>query len=127
MASGVTPRPLRNEARSNAPPSGEAPPGSIQKDYNLALKDGERDVLGGNNGVTDDHDAFLQMASEFPVRTSIYTFGLPVFAVLQLINGFVHDGSLELIGLFAVLMVAFSVKLTLYHVAIYRRQKVDSW
>lgn len=78
-----------------------------------------------NNGVTDDYDAFCRMASEFPVRTGIFTFGLPVFALLQLINGFVHDGSLAYIGLFAVLLVVFSVKLTQYHVAMYRRQKLQ--
>jgi hypothetical protein len=73
--------------------------------------------------LTNDHDAFFEMASEFPMRTGIYTFGLPVFALLQLINGFVHEGSLVYIGLFAALAVAFSVKLTQYHVAIYRRRK----
>lgn len=77
-----------------------------------------------DDGVTDDHNAFVQMASEFPVRTGIYTFGLPVFALLQLINGVVHEGALTFIGLFAVLVVAFSVMLTRYHVAIYRRKKV---
>jgi hypothetical protein len=75
------------------------------------------------NGVTDDYDAFLQMANEFPVRTSIFTFGPPVFGLLQLINGLVHDGSLLFIGLFAVVAVALSVILTQYHVAVYRRQK----
>lgn len=80
-----------------------------------------------SNGVTDDYDEFLQMASDFPVRTGLYTFGLPVFALLQLINGFVHDGSLVFIGLFAALVVAFSVVLTRYHVAIYRRKKFTRW
>ncbi|UPV76883.1 hypothetical protein M0R89_20665 (plasmid) [Halorussus limi] len=75
------------------------------------------------DGVTDDRDAFFQMASDFPVRTVLYTFGLPVFGLLQLINGLVHDGSLVFIGLFAALLVAFSAVLTQYHVAIYRRKK----
>lgn len=74
------------------------------------------------NGVTDDYDAFCQMASEFPIRTGIFTFGLPVFALLQLINGFVHDAALAYIGLFAALAVAVSVMLTRYHVAVYRRR-----
>ena len=77
-----------------------------------------------DDGITDDHDVFFQMASEFPVRTGIYTFGLPVFALLQLINGFVHDGPLDFIGLFGVLVVAFSVILTQYHLAVYRRKKL---
>ena len=67
------------------------------------------------------------MANEFPVRTGIYTFGLPVFALLQLINGYVHEGSLLFIGLFAALVVAFSVILTQYHVAVYRRKNVTQW
>lgn len=79
------------------------------------------------DGVTDDHDAFVQMASEFPVRTGIYTFGLPVFALLQLINGFVHGGSLVFIALFGALVVAFSAILTQYHVAAYRRKKITRW
>ncbi|WP_137287037.1 hypothetical protein [Halorussus salinisoli] len=74
--------------------------------------------------LTDDHDAFRQMASEFPVRTGIFTFGLPVFALLQVLNGYVHESSFVSIGLFALLVVAFSVKLTQYQIAVYRREKV---
>ena len=74
--------------------------------------------------ITGDSDAFLQMASEFPVRTGLYTFGLPVFALLQLINGYVHEGPLVFIALFTALVVAVSVKLTQYHVAVYRRKKL---
>lgn len=80
-----------------------------------------------DDGVTDDHDAFFQMASDFPVRTGIYSFGLPAFALLQLVNGFLHDGSLVFIGLFAALVVAFSAILTQYHVAVYRRKKATRW
>ena len=43
--------------------------------------------------VADDRDAFLQTAREFPVRTGVFSFGLPAFALLQLINGIVHGGS----------------------------------
>ncbi|NHN58891.1 MULTISPECIES: hypothetical protein [Halorussus] len=80
--------------------------------------------MGADRGLTDEYDAFFQMVREFPVRTGIYTLGLPAFALLQLINGFVHDGSLAFIGLFAALVVAFSVVLTRYHVAVYHRKKV---
>lgn len=85
--------------------------------------------MGDNtaDGATDDRSAFFRMASEFPVRTCIYTFGLPVFALLQLINGLVHDGPLVFIGFFGVLVVALSVILTRYHVAVYRRKKVAGW
>lgn len=104
--------------------------GGLRKDYNLSSEDAERYVIGGeltDDGGTDDHDTFFRMASEFPVRTGLYTFGLPVFALLQLINGFVHDGSLVYIGLFAALVVAFSVLLTQYQVAVYRRKNIAQW
>lgn len=75
----------------------------------------------------DDYDVFLQMASEFPVRTSIFTFGLPVFALLQFLNGLVHDGSLVYIGMFTALVVVFSVKLTQYQITVFRRKNVANW
>ncbi|ESP88605.1 hypothetical protein [Candidatus Halobonum tyrrellensis] len=74
-----------------------------------------------------DMDVFFQMACEFPVRTTIFTFGLPAFGLLQLLNGFVHEGSLVYIGMFSVLAVALSVVLTRYHVAVYRRSRVAEW
>ncbi len=77
-----------------------------------------------SNGTTTDRDAFVRMASEFPLRTVIYTFGLPVFGLLQFVNGLVHDGSVVAIALFAAMLVVFSVVLTRYHVAIYRRRKL---
>lgn len=81
-----------------------------------------------NTSLTDDPDdlqTFKAMAREFPLRTTIYTFGLPVFALLQLVNALVFDGSLLIIGAFATLMVLCSIVLTRYHIAIYRRQKVE--
>lgn len=72
--------------------------------------------------AADERETFLRMASEFPVRTGIFTFGLPAFALLQLINGLVHDGSLAYIGLFSALVVTYSVLITRYHVAAYRRE-----
>lgn len=70
-------------------------------------------------------DVLFRMAREFPVRTGIFTFGLPLFALLQVVNGIVYGGSIPLIGLFAALIVAYSVQLTNYHVASYRRQKLS--
>lgn len=78
--------------------------------------------------LADDTDAFLQMIREFPVRTGIYTFGLPAFALLQLVNGLVHGDSLAVIGLFSALVVVCSVLLTQYQVAVYRRKRlVQQW
>lgn len=75
----------------------------------------------------DDMAVFFRMAREFPVRTSLFTFGLPVFSFLQLLNGFIHNGSLVFIGLFAVLVTAVSVNLTQYYIATYRRQRLTHW
>lgn len=72
----------------------------------------------------DDLDAFIRMAREFPGRTAIFSFGLPVFACLQVVNGFVYDGSLLVISLFAALLVGYSVQITRYHVAVYRRKQL---
>ena len=80
-----------------------------------------------DDGAVDEQDAFFRMAREFPVRTGIYTFGPPVFALLQLINGYVHQGALLYVGLFAALAVALSVALTRYHVAVYRRKRIARW
>lgn len=76
------------------------------------------------NRTTDDLDTFFRMAREFPVRTGIFSFGLPVFALLQFVNGLVYEGSLLMIAVFASLMVVYSVQLTRYHVAAYRREKL---
>lgn len=73
---------------------------------------------------TPDTVAFLRMAREFPLRTAIYTFGLPLFGVLQLINGVAHGGSLLFIGAFVTLAVVHSVLLTHYHVSVYRRKRL---
>lgn len=78
------------------------------------------------NEGRNDLDAFVRMAEEFPVRTGIFTFGLPAFGLLQLLNGIVHGGSLPFIGVFAVLTVVYSIVVTRYHVAAYRREKVSS-
>jgi predicted membrane chloride channel (bestrophin family) len=72
----------------------------------------------------DDTETFLRMSREFPVRTAIFTFGLPVFAALQFVNGVVHGGALVYIALFGVLAVVWSIFLTRYHTAAYRRQQL---
>ncbi|WP_262178887.1 hypothetical protein [Haloarcula laminariae] len=74
---------------------------------------------------TNQVDVLVRMAREFPVRTGIFTIGLPLFALLQLVNGIVYGGSLPMIGLFAASLIAFSVQLTGYHVASYRRAELS--
>lgn len=83
--------------------------------------------MSRKQSLTDetDRETFLRMAREFPLRTALYSFGLPVFALLQLVNVVVFDGSMLIVGAFASLMVLCSIVLTRYHVAIYRRQEVE--
>lgn len=71
-----------------------------------------------------DGRTFLRMAREFPVRTGVFTVALPAFALLQLLNGFVHGGRLAYVGVFALAVVAYSAVLTRYHVAAYRRYRL---
>lgn len=75
----------------------------------------------------DETEAFARMAREFPVRTCIFSFGLPAFALVQLVNGLVNGGSVAYIALFGLLAVGCSVLLTRYHVAVYRRRRVERW
>lgn len=70
----------------------------------------------------DERTAFLRMAREFPVRTVIFTFGLPAFALVQLLNGVLNGGSLPYIAAFSVVAVGCAVALTRYQVAAYRRR-----
>lgn len=74
--------------------------------------------------LSDDTTAFLQMLREFPLRTGLFTFGLPVFALCQLINGYVHQRSLVGLSLALVVLVMVSVLLTQYQLAVYRRTQL---
>lgn len=81
-------------------------------------------------GIMDDDtatemDTFIRMVREFPVRTGLFTFSLPVFALLQLLNGVIHEGSLVYIGTFVVLAIASSVLLARYQIAVYRRRRLS--
>jgi len=72
-----------------------------------------------------EFQTFVEMAREFPVRTSIFTFGLPAFAALQVVSALFSDGSALIVAGVAIMMVVFSIGLTRYHVAAYRRQQVE--
>ena len=76
-----------------------------------------------DDNTTADTSDFVQMAREFPLRTAIFTFGLPAFALVQLCNGLVHGGSLLFIGAFAVVATVCAVLLAQYQVAVYRRER----
>lgn len=78
-----------------------------------------------NDTLAGEVDAFIRMAREFPVRTGLLTFSLPVFALLQLLNGVLHGGSLPFIGGFVVLAIACSVLLAQYQLVVYRKQRLS--
>jgi hypothetical protein len=73
---------------------------------------------------SDERDAFFAMAREFPLRTCIFTFGLPAFALLQLINGLFYEGVFAYVALLAVVAIALSVQVTRYQMAVYERERV---
>lgn len=75
--------------------------------------------------MTSEINTFVRMAREFPIRTSLFTFSLPVFALLQLLNGILHGNSLLFIGSFVVLAIACSVLLAQYQLAVYRQQRLS--
>lgn len=74
--------------------------------------------------LPDERAAFLAMVRAFPLRTCLFTFGLPAFALLQVSSGLFNDGPLVFGTLLALLAMALSVVLTRYQVARYRRQVV---
>jgi hypothetical protein len=70
-------------------------------------------------------DTFIGMAREFPLRTGVFTFSLPMFALLQLLNAVFHGGSLLFIGSFVVLAIACSVLLAQYQLTVYRQRRLS--
>lgn len=78
-----------------------------------------------DDNVANEMDRFRRMAREFPIRTGLFTFSLPVFALLQLLNGILHGGSLVIIGSFVVLTIACSVLLVQYQLAVYRQRRLS--
>jgi len=72
----------------------------------------------------DEKDAFVQMAQDFPLRTCLFTFALPLVALGQLIHGLLTDGAILATTAFGLLVVAYTVVFTRYQVATYRRRQL---
>lgn len=68
--------------------------------------------------------SYARMATAYPVRTAIFTVGPVVFALVQLVNGYFHGVSLPYVGVFVALLLAFSVHVNRYHLAVFRRRVV---
>lgn len=70
---------------------------------------------------------FLRMCREFPVRTALFSFGPIALALFQLANGYLHGVPVLYVSGFAVLLVAFAVLVTRYHLVRFRlSQLLDS-
>lgn len=78
-----------------------------------------------DDNIASELDTFIQMSRESPIQTGLFIFSLPMFALLQLLNGVIHGGSLLFIGSFAVLAIACSVLLAQYQLAVYRQQQLS--
>lgn len=71
--------------------------------------------------AVQDRETLVQLARESPAQTGLLTVGPIVIALLQLANSYIHDSSLILAGVFAMVMLVYSVLATQYHLAVHRR------
>ena len=76
--------------------------------------------------ATRSDPSFLRMCRAFPMRTALFTLGPFVVAVTQVLNAFVHGGKLWLVAIVAAATVVFSVLVTNYHLAKFRRRRLSS-
>lgn len=73
-----------------------------------------------------DRPTFASMCRALPVRTGIFTFGPIAIGFAQLWNAVVHDLSVLPVAAIALVMVVFSVLVTSYHLASFRRSTLTS-
>lgn len=76
--------------------------------------------------VDSGEAGFLEMATAHPVRTSLFTLGPLLFALVQLYNGVAYDVSLLGAGAFALVLLAFAVQVNRCHLATFRRTAASS-
>ncbi|WP_233274809.1 hypothetical protein [Haladaptatus cibarius] len=69
--------------------------------------------------------SFRELCRELPVQTGLFSFGPVAIGFAQLWNGFAHGTTVSFHALFAVVMVAFAVLVTRYHLATYRLDKLE--
>ena len=75
--------------------------------------------------ATRDRPSFREMCRAFPVRTGIFTVGPLAVGVAQLFNAVAHGANLPLVALIVAGMVAYSVLVTNYHLAMFRRRGIS--
>lgn len=72
--------------------------------------------------ATRDHSSFARMARAFPVRTGLFTLGPLIVGFAQLLNAAVHGTAVVPVAAVTVVMIVFSVLVTGYHLAKFRRR-----
>ncbi|PSP65731.1 hypothetical protein BRC79_08415 [Halobacteriales archaeon QH_8_67_27] len=75
--------------------------------------------------ATRDRPSFGEMCRAFPVRTGIFTVGPLAVGVAQSFNAVAHGANLPLVALIVAGMVAYSVLVTNYHLAMFRRRGIS--
>lgn len=75
--------------------------------------------------ATGDEAGFAKMATVHPVRTSLFTLGPLLFALVQLYNGVAYDVSLLGASAFGLVLLGFAVQVNRYHLASFRRTSVS--
>lgn len=69
--------------------------------------------------------SFAHMCRAFPVRTGLFTLGPLAVAAAQLVNASVNGGSLPVVVAVAAVTCVFSLLVTRYHLAAFRRLRVS--
>lgn len=108
-------------------PDWRQPVVQFHKDYGRVSAVVTNEIVPGDPPLTEETEleTFRRMARDFPVRTLVYTFCVPLLGLLQVVNAVVFEGSLPVVIAFAILTSLCSFVLTRYHVAMYRRQQVE--
>lgn len=73
----------------------------------------------------DSKAAFTEMARTFPIRTGVFTLVPLLFAVSQIVNTYVHGGSLLYTAGFSAAVLAYAISVNQYHLAAFQRIKLS--
>ncbi|MFC7143021.1 hypothetical protein ACFQMA_25310 [Halosimplex aquaticum] len=74
--------------------------------------------------ATRDRPSFEEMCRAFPIRTGLFTFGPLAVGAAQSLNAVAHGTNLWLVAIIAIATVVYSVLVTNYHLASFRRRTI---
>lgn len=72
--------------------------------------------------ATRTQESFARMCQRYPLRTGLFTLGPLAVGLAQVWNAAVHGSSLLPVVAIAAVMCVFSVLVTNYHLATFRRR-----